>query len=67
MPRVNMCSVSNGRRNVTERGLQKRVTFVSCPNTMKTTCFVQRQCSQAHFRRGGEAGLFGGHAARGGG
>lgn len=45
MPRVKMCSVSKGKRNATEKVLQ-RVRFVSCPHTIKTTCFMQRQCSR---------------------
>lgn len=45
MPRVKMCNVSKGKRDATQKVLQ-RVKFVSCPHTIKTTCFMQRQCSR---------------------
>lgn len=45
IPRVKMCSVSKGKRNVTQKVLQ-RMNSVSCPHTRKTTCFIQQQCSR---------------------
>jgi hypothetical protein len=45
MPRVKMCNVSKGKRNVTKKVLQ-RIKFVSCPHTKDHMLYAAAMQSQ---------------------